>query len=64
MDSVSSLPASDPAGLVVQLLAAVREESDALKAGDAVKMAAAESRKRHLLRQLAPWNSGTPPAGT
>lgn len=54
---------ADPAHLVAELLAAVRAVSDALKTGDAVKMAAAESHKRHLLRQLTPSNSDTPHTG-
>lgn len=40
--------------LLSELLAALREESAALKADDAVRLAAAQSRKVHLLRQLSP----------
>jgi hypothetical protein len=39
--------------LFSELLAALREESAALKAEDAVRLAAAQSRKEHLLRQLS-----------
>jgi hypothetical protein len=42
-----------PAALVAELLQTLREESNALKANDAARLAAAESRKRHVLRQLS-----------
>jgi hypothetical protein len=40
-----------PAG-VLDLLVALREESDALKSGDAARLAGAESRRKHLLRLM------------
>lgn len=40
-----------PAG-VLDLLVALREESDALKSGDAARLAWAESRRKHLLRLM------------
>ncbi len=40
--------------LLSELLEALREESDALKADDPARLAAAQSRKMHLLRQLSP----------
>jgi hypothetical protein len=43
-----------PDALLSDLLQALREESDALKADDAARLAAAQSRKMHLLRQLSP----------
>jgi hypothetical protein len=39
--------------LLSELLTTLREESDALKADDASRLAAAQSRKMHLLRQLS-----------
>lgn len=49
-----------PAALIAQLLETLREESDALKTNDAVRLAAAESRKRHVLRQLSSSNRVAP----
>lgn len=40
--------------LVAELRLALCEESDALKSGSPARLAAAESRKRHLLRLLCP----------
>lgn len=37
---------------VLDLLVALREESDALKSGDAARLAWAESRRKHLLRLM------------
>jgi hypothetical protein len=42
--------------LVAALLCALRDESDALKSSNPARLAAAESRKRHLLRLLSPAN--------
>lgn len=46
--------AAGPTDLVAQLRYALCEESDALKSGNPARLAAAESRKRHLLRLLCP----------
>ncbi len=51
---------ADPAALAAELLDALREQSDALKSGDAVRLAAAESRRLHVLRQLAPGGARLP----
>lgn len=40
--------------LLSELLEALRAESEALKADDPARLAAAQSRKMHLLRQLSP----------
>jgi hypothetical protein len=45
--------------LAAELLAALCDESSALRSGDAARIAAAEERKRHLLRLLA--RSSAPP---
>jgi hypothetical protein len=49
-----------PDALIAELLQTLREESCALKANDAVGLAAAESRKRHVLRQLSSSNVAIP----
>lgn len=41
-----------PAAGVPELLVVLREQSDALKCGDAARLAAAESRRKHLLRLM------------
>ena len=47
------------AWLVSQLLAALREESEALKRDDAARVAMADSRKRLLLRMLLSNDPGS-----
>jgi hypothetical protein len=49
-----------PPALVAELLAALRDESEALKRGDPAALAAASSRKRHLLRLMT--STGAVPA--
>lgn len=48
--------------VVAALLCALRDESDALKSGDPARLAAAESRKRHLLRLLSPASPSDVPS--
>jgi hypothetical protein len=50
------------AAVVAALLCALRDESDALKRGDPARLAAAESRKRHLLWLLSPGNPSDVPS--
>ena len=40
--------------LAAELLAALRDESAALRRGDAARLAEAQGRKRHLLRLMTP----------
>lgn len=55
----TSSPASSgtPSRLFAKLIEALHDESDALVANDAAKLADAVSRKEHLLRLLAPQAS-------
>lgn len=49
--------------LVADLLAALCDESRALRCGDPARLAAAQSRKRHLLRLMTPAGADPGRAG-
>ncbi|MEP6608628.1 MAG: hypothetical protein ABJA83_08095 [Burkholderiaceae bacterium] len=53
----SSLPPGAPARLFSDLIKVLHDESEALIANDAARLADAEGRKQHLLRLLAPQAS-------
>lgn len=57
MSPHSSIPTSAPARLFSDLIKALHDESEALIANDAARMAEAAGRKQHLLRLLAPQAS-------
>ena len=57
MHPQNSLPSGAPARLFSELIAALHDESEALIANDAARLADAEGRKQHLLRLLAPQAS-------
>lgn len=57
MNSYASIPPDTPARLFSELIQALHDESEALIANDAARLAAADSRKQHLLRLLAPQAS-------
>jgi hypothetical protein len=52
-----SSPPGAPARLFSELIKALHDESEALIANDAARLAEAGSRKQHLLRLLAPQAS-------
>ena len=53
----NSLASGAPARLFSELITALHDESEALIANDAARLADAEARKQHLLRLLAPQAS-------
>jgi len=57
MKTASPAPPATPSRLFARLIDALHDESDALVANDAAKLADAVSRKEHLLRLLAPQAS-------
>ncbi|GEM_PF-5168601 len=57
MDLNSTLPPGAPARLFSELINALHDESEALIANDAARLAEAGGRKKHLLRLLAPQAS-------
>jgi hypothetical protein len=57
MNSYALIPADAPARLFSELIQTLHDESEALIANDAARLAAADSRKQHLLRLLAPQAS-------
>jgi hypothetical protein len=54
MKTASPAPPATPSRLFARLIEALHDESDALVANDAAKLADAVSRDKHLLRLLAP----------
>ena len=57
MHSYPTSPDAAPAQLFSELIKALHDESEALIANDAVRLADADGRKQHLLRLLAPQAS-------
>ena len=57
MHSYPSSTDAAPAHLFSELIKALHDESEALIANDAARLAAADGRKQHLLRLLAPQAS-------